>query len=42
MASWGYVIVGFALTAATLIAYSLRLELRIARLRRRLRAGGRR
>ena len=35
MAEWGYVVAGFALTALAVGVYALRLELRIARLRRR-------
>jgi hypothetical protein len=42
VASWGYVAAGFALTLAAVLVYSLQLERRIARLRARLRAGGRR
>ncbi len=42
MASWGYVAAGFALSLAAVLAYTLQLERRIARLRARLRSGGRR
>ncbi|MGH2990391.1 MAG: hypothetical protein ACRDMA_11110 [Solirubrobacterales bacterium] len=42
MASWGYVAAGFALSFAGVLAYALQLERRIARLRARLRSGGRR
>ena len=42
MASWGYVAAGFALTLVAVLAYAVGLERRIARLRAKLRAGGRR
>lgn len=42
MASWGYVAGGFVMALAAVLAYALALERRIARLRARLRGGGRR
>lgn len=39
MGSWGYVAVGFALTAGTITAYVAGLERRMARLRPRRRGG---
>lgn len=42
MASWGYVLAGFALSFGVVLLYALQLERRIARLRARLRSGGRR
>jgi hypothetical protein len=40
--SWGYVAVGFGLSLGAVVAYAVTLERRIALLRAKLRAGGRR
>lgn len=42
MSSWGYVALGYLLTLATLAVFVWRSERRIGRLRRVLRARGRR
>lgn len=42
MADWGYVAVGFGVSAATVALYVVRVERRIAEIRARLRAGARR